>query len=495
MFRYQNNAFRILGLTHEASIKEIMQHVNEIKVKKSLGIDVSYEFDFSWMGNVDRSEQNVINALQRLENPISRLKEEIFWFWIDTDTDREALYYLIEGDRQSAHKLWKSVIASDLQDNQKVSALVNQMILSHSSVIGREINLKYKEGVYTKGVCPKCNMQFGHDYRFCIQCGKKLREIRVENTPAEKRNVNLSDTHWKNWRFAINRISLIAENDLFWERTRKKAEIINDPLLSTAKVNEMRSGFFNDIVNPNFRFIAQSLFSKDYERTRRHAGLLNGSSLPNDVLRKGFSETLNSQISLIKRHCITSKKEVSEFEKTHIKPIPVLVKIYSKLEKNVADPIKEGNLVDFNCISDFGLARDSLANDIKNMAIILNNLLLDDSTIIGEKRERGFQKAYEMIKKAYNYANSQYTKQKFEKDEEVIKRNMEMEGIEDTYYESPSTVESELDEKEYNEPEESASKSKDYTTQTKPRSSSGGWWKAFLLIVGLFIIGGYFFRG
>ena len=83
MYRYQNNAFRIIGLTSDVSIKEITQRVNEIKVKKSLDIDVSYEFDFSRMGQIDRSEQNVINALQRLENPITRLKEEIFWFWID----------------------------------------------------------------------------------------------------------------------------------------------------------------------------------------------------------------------------------------------------------------------------------------------------------------------------------------------------------------------------------------------------------------------------
>jgi len=73
MLRYQNNAFRILGLRSNVSMHEIMKRVNEIKVKISLGMEIVYEYDFPWMGKLDRNEHSVINALQRLENPISRL--------------------------------------------------------------------------------------------------------------------------------------------------------------------------------------------------------------------------------------------------------------------------------------------------------------------------------------------------------------------------------------------------------------------------------------
>jgi hypothetical protein len=90
MFRYQNNAFRILGLEPNVSMKEITKRVNEIKVKISLGINVEYDYDFHFMGPLNRDEQNIINALQRLENPVLRLKEEIFWFWFETDSDIEA---------------------------------------------------------------------------------------------------------------------------------------------------------------------------------------------------------------------------------------------------------------------------------------------------------------------------------------------------------------------------------------------------------------------
>jgi len=484
MYRYQNNAFRVVSLTSDVSIKEITQRVNEIRVKKSLDIDVSYELDFDWMGKVDRSEQNVINALQRLENPISRLKEEIFWFWIDTDTDKKAFECLVQGNRQSAHELWRSVIASDFREDEKVSALVNQMILSHSSVIGREIDLKYKEDAYIKGVCPKCNMQFGHEYRFCIECGNKLKEMRVEGALAKKRNVNLSDAHWKNWRFAINRILLIAENESFWERTKEKAGKINDPRLSVSKIQEIRESFLSDIASPNFRFLSQSLVSKDYERTKQHAALLNGSSFSYEYLREGFNGVLSSHITLIDRHCQNSAKEIADLDQRQQKSINAVVEIYSKLEKNVSGTISEGNLVDFNCISDYGLARDKLANNVKNMAIVLNNSLVADKVMPPKKRESGYQKAHEMVRKAIEYAGSQYTKQKFAKDEELIKSNMEVERSNRTYYEQ-------TDENYYEQSETTQSTVNPGGYSSTNESSSGSASKPFfgwLLVVGCFVL-------
>ncbi len=478
MYRYQNSAFRVMGLPADSSLKEITQRVNEIRVKVSLGINVSYEFDFDWMGKVDRSEQNVINALQRLENPISRWKEEIFWFWIDTEVDKNAVDSLTRGDRQSAHKLWKSVIESNIPEDKKVSALVNQMILSHSSVIGREIDLRYKEDVYTKGVCPKCNMQFGHGYRFCVECGNKLSEVIVENTPVKKRSIGLSETHWQNWKFAINRISMISENEYFWERAKEKAVKINDPRLSDNRVKETRDSFLSDIASPNFRFLSQSLVSKDYERTKQHAALLNGSSFSDEYLRKGFNEILSSHITLIDRHCKNSAKEITEFKQSEQKTIDAVVDIYSTLEKNISGTVEEGNLVDFNCISDYGLARDKLAGNVKNMAIVLNNFIVDDIKLPPKNRIWGYQKAHEMVRKAIEYAASQYTKQKFVKDEELVKKNMEVERSKKNSYEQTNN---------------STANSKIYKSSTQPstKQTSNTNWKpivGWILVIGFIVV-------
>ena len=55
-----------------------MRRANEIKIKLSIGTDVMYECDFPWMGTLLRNEENLINAVQRLEDPVSRIQEELF---------------------------------------------------------------------------------------------------------------------------------------------------------------------------------------------------------------------------------------------------------------------------------------------------------------------------------------------------------------------------------------------------------------------------------
>ena len=419
MLRYQNNAFRILGLKPDASMKEIMHRVNEIKVKKSVGMDVVYDYDFMWMGPLDRSEQSVINALQRLENPISRLREEIFWFWIYTDCDKQALSYLTQNNRQAAHDTWKTLVAPDTLNRKSISAFINQTILAHSNVIGEEITVRYREET--------------EEHRIVIGNGKKEKTIQ-----SRKRNVDLTNTHWKNWRFVINRLTSITSKRIFWTMVKEKAERINDPRLSTAKVDEIRDNFLQDVAGANFTFISQALISKDYERIKQHSGLLNGSSLPSDVLRKGFNRVLAPQIDLLNRHSQNASNELLKVEKEAKNSDKAVLNVYSKLVDNTTDIIYEGNLVDINSVSDFALAKDNLADVVRDSAIVLNNILVADYSLSQRDREVGCSRAYEMIKKALEYAGSTYTKQKFEKDEELIKNNLEMTRAYSSYYQQRS---------------------------------------------------------
>ena len=430
MFRYANNAFRVLGLRTDASTTDIMTRVNEIKVKHSLNMDISYDFDFPWMGNVDRSEQNVINALQRLENPVSRLKEEISWFWVDTDTDKKAMDCLIGGDRQAAHEIWKSVTVHDQINEDTVSAFVNQIILSHGSVIGKELSLKYKEedfGKVQRLTCNKCNIDFEEEYRFCIHCGKKLK-VKTKIQKGRKKNIDLSDKHWNNWRFAINRILQFSSEESFWASIRKKAKRINDPRLTVNRIKEIKEGFLNDILSSNFKFLSQALISKDHERIKKHSGLLNGSSLSVAVLREGFNLILSSHIALINRYCKNVSEEVRAFEKSQKNAPEVIVNIYSTLIDNVSSTIHEGKLVDINGICDFALSRDNIASEVKNMSIILNNLIVADKRMCKASIIWGYKQSYRMLKKAIELAGSEYITQQFKLEEETIERNMLMMG-------------------------------------------------------------------
>jgi len=396
MLRYQNNAFRILGLQPNVSMHEIMKRVNEIKVKISLGMEIVYEYDFPWMGKLDRNEHSVINALQRLENPILRLKEEIFWFWFETDCDTRAINYLIQNNREGAHNAWNALITEENPTKKSMSAFINQIILAHSSVIGEENNVRYKD----------------------------------ETKKTKEKNITLNERHWKNWKVVINRLTLLASNELFREMVKNKAERIDDPRLSTIKVDGICDNFLQDIVEPNFAFMSHALISKDYQRVKEHSSLLcedwipNDSSLPSEVLRKGFNRVLSSQTDLLNRHAQNAAKELNRVEKGEKDADKVIIDIYSKLIGNVADIIYEGSLVDPNSISDFALAKNEIAKVIRSCAIALNNILVADTNLPQKEKENESYQAYEMIRKALEYVTSTYIRQKYEKDEELLKNNL-----------------------------------------------------------------------
>jgi len=376
-----------------------MKRVNEIKVKISLGMEIIYEYDFPWMGKLDRNEFSVNNALQRLENPISRLKEEIFWFWFETDCDIKAINYLVQNNREGAHNAWNVQITEENPTKKSMSAFINQIILAHSSIIEEENNVRYKD----------------------------------ETKKTKEKNIILNEGHWKNWKVVINRFTLLASNEAFREVVKNKAERIDDPRLSTIKVNEICDNFLQDIVEPNFVLMSDALISKDYERVKQHSSLLcedwipNESSLPSEVLRKGFNRVFSSQTDLLNRHAQNAAKELKRVEEGAIDADNTIIKIYSKLIDSVTDIIYEGNIVNSNSISDFALAKNELAEVIRNCAIALNNILIANTNLSQEEKENKVYKvnqAYEMIKKALEYTTTTYAREKYEKDEEVLKNNL-----------------------------------------------------------------------
>ena len=396
MLRYQNNAFRILGLNPNVSMKEIMQRVNEFKVKKSLDMNVVYEYDFPWMGPLDRSEQNIRNALQSLDNPVSRLREEIFWFWFVTDCDKKAINYLKKNNHQAAHKTWNALITSENPTKESMSASINQTILVHSSIIGEECEEKEKN--------------------------------------QNKKSATLSEKHWKNWKFVINQFTLLASNEVFWEMIKNKAEKIDDPRLSSSKVDDIRNNFLQDIAEPNFALMSDALILKEYEIIKQHSSLLtegwipNDSLLPSEVLRKGFNKILASHTDLLNRYAQNTAKELRRVEKGDVDAGKVIIDIYCKLIDNVADIIYEGSLVDPNSISDFALAKNEIAKIIRSCAVKLYNILTEDTNLPQEENKvYKVNQAYEMIRKALEYASTNYTKQQYEKDEEVLKNILETE--------------------------------------------------------------------
>jgi LysM repeat protein len=393
MFRYQNNAFRILGLEPNVSMKEITKRVNKIKVKISLEMNVDYDYDFPFMGPIHRDEENILNALQRLENPISRLKEEIFWFWFETDHDIEAINYLTQNNRNEAHNIWNVQLKDDNFTEESISAYWNQIILAHSTIIGEE-SKEYK-------------------------------------TFMEK-IITLNESHWKNWQVVFDRFIFLAKNDLFWDMIQKKSERIADLRLSKIKVNEIRNNFLKDIVQPNFSFISQALNKKDYSTIKNHLNLFYDSYIPDvskipiEVLREGFNKILVSHTNFLNEYTDSAEvefKKIKKDSKNLGKLIESVIDLYHKFISETKNIIYEGNLVDIKNISDFSLSKDKAAEIIRLCAVILFNSLVDNYSYKGRKEI--LFRSYIMIRKAIEYSASYHSSKRIGEDEENIKKYLE----------------------------------------------------------------------
>lgn len=92
-----NNPFRILGLPTTASDKEITKRVSDLVIYAEMGKKVSYETDFSFLGEIDRSIESIKNASQKIEMAENRIFYSLLWFDFKC-FDKESIKFLKQGD-------------------------------------------------------------------------------------------------------------------------------------------------------------------------------------------------------------------------------------------------------------------------------------------------------------------------------------------------------------------------------------------------------------
>lgn len=393
MNRYQNNPFRVLGLPPNAVGREVLAKANEIKVKSSVGMSVSFDYDFPWMGPVDRSEENINNAVQRLENPVSRFREEIFWFWFDTDLDREAIGLLIKGDKKGANSCWKV-------DN--LSAKHNRLILAHSVVIGLEASIVYDNG---KKIiqCALCGRECAAgNYVYCLECGGQLIAV------PKKGFKTLSDTHWKNWDFVMDQVVFFNESLDYWTAIQGKARNIADARLNDGKVDSVKERFVGDLLSANFSLIKNALAVKDLKRVKAHSALISKRNFPVETLRGALNDVLKTRISQIREAASKYSKILSEGEISNQKD---LYSLSNELIAETAEALLVCDAIDWNSISEAGLVKDKLAKTIRSISIELNNKFDD------------YDHAVALLNKAIGIVSSEYIKHGFVEDKKVLEGN------------------------------------------------------------------------
>lgn len=105
----QDNPYRIAGILANSSEKELQKQKSKITKYVSIGKQVDSEYDFPFLGKVERSENSIKKAFSVIEQNQDKVAHSLFWFLNVSSIDEIAIKHLIVGDRVKAIEQWEKV--------------------------------------------------------------------------------------------------------------------------------------------------------------------------------------------------------------------------------------------------------------------------------------------------------------------------------------------------------------------------------------------------
>src|SRR5437016_3003004 len=78
--RLTRNAYRILGLSGDASQEAIDQAARKMRLWASAQRIPETSWDLPWLGTLQRNKSDIEQAVARLADPPTRLRERLMWF-------------------------------------------------------------------------------------------------------------------------------------------------------------------------------------------------------------------------------------------------------------------------------------------------------------------------------------------------------------------------------------------------------------------------------
>lgn len=147
----QNNPYRVIGLLSNTSEREIQKQKSKITKYISIGKQVETEYDFPFLGEVNRNEKTINQAFSLVEQSQEKVSQSLFWFLNTNSFDNTALSYLIKGDQEKAVELWEKVTVGKELTSKNYSCFNNlaTLYLCNKSIneikTGIEIKIKLIE--------------------------------------------------------------------------------------------------------------------------------------------------------------------------------------------------------------------------------------------------------------------------------------------------------------------------------------------------------------
>lgn len=222
---FRKNAFRITGLSVDATTREISKHERDLKILAELEQIQGTAFSIKPPPTLDEIRE----AIQNLKDPEKRLIDEFFWFWPEefgASKSDPGVQAVLRGNVDGAIKIWSA------RENDGASGFVakhNLTVLYHL-------------------------------------CALDLDNYLLRNEVTEDRQQKITSY----WKGAFSRWGHLATNEYFWDNVTARIRQLNEPNLPTGFARRMRATLLEALDKINAELAVAFADSGKIELARLH---------------------------------------------------------------------------------------------------------------------------------------------------------------------------------------------------------------------------------
>jgi hypothetical protein len=262
---YRINAFRVLGLSVNVSPRDLTKHQGRMIRRKKLGDDAFQAQPAILPLKAPPDVDAIRRANQRLQDPVLRIVDELFWFWpvgrqdsaVDTDLTSMQQGHVLTG----AHSFWLQL---EQDRAHRFIAIHNLAVLHHAIALDMEHTAMVSGG----------------------KPGAKFNSHR--------------DTRWQ---MALKYWSAVVDEEAVWERLEDRIRELDDPQLKTSMVRQLRRTLPTAILTVSIRLAVRFAQRGDDDAARRHLGYVHDGGLDPTIRKRILDHEVAPMVDEIKRLC------------------------------------------------------------------------------------------------------------------------------------------------------------------------------------------------
>ncbi len=263
---FRKNAFRITGLSVDATAREEARHNDKIKQLAELGKDTHTQ-DAAFPIKPPPGLDDIREAIQKLNDPQKRLIDEFFWFWPQEHGQSKsdpAIQALAKGDSKTAIEIW----------NGKEESTTDSVVASHNLALVYHI----------------IALDWEH-YSFKNEVESERRQ-KITNY----------------WKGAFKRWERLVNDEQFWDKVTTRIRQLNEPNLQPDFARQMRASLPEALDKINAELAVAFAESGKIETARLHIRLMRETRQGHDNVEKVAELVLSPARNRIKEQIQRAKQ-------------------------------------------------------------------------------------------------------------------------------------------------------------------------------------------